>query len=49
LLQDKGIDASPPRTDNVGFSVTTKALDERLAVIHDVLKKARKAEEASRG
>jgi len=46
LLQDKGIDASPRRTDNVSFSVTTKALDERLPVIHDVLKKA---EEASRG
>jgi hypothetical protein len=40
-----GIDASPRRTDNVTFNVTTKSFDERSAIIRDVLKRA---EEASR-
>jgi hypothetical protein len=44
-LQEGGIDASPRRTDNVSFSITTKGLEERSAIIIDVLKRA---EEASR-
>jgi hypothetical protein len=44
-LQAGGIDASPLRTDNISFSITTKGLEEHSAIIRDVLKRA---EEASR-
>jgi hypothetical protein len=44
-LQEGGIDASPRRTENVTFSVTSKDLEEHFAIIRDVLKRA---EETSR-
>jgi len=44
-LQEKGIDASPRRTENLTLSVTAKGLDEQSQLITDVLKSA---EEASR-
>ncbi len=44
-LQEGGIDASPRRTDNVSFSITTKGLEEHSTIILDAL---RRAEEASR-
>lgn len=44
-LQDAGIDASPLRTDQISFSITPKELDEHVALIADVLKRA---EEQSR-
>jgi hypothetical protein len=44
-LQDGGIDASPRRTDNVTFSITSKDLEEHAVAIKDVLSRA---EETSR-
>lgn len=44
-LQDKRIDASPRRTQNVSFSITTKGLADNSATIMDALK----ASEKSRG
>jgi hypothetical protein len=44
-LQEKGIDASPRRTDSVTFNITAAGLQEHVAMIKDAL---RRAEEASR-
>ena len=44
-LQEAGIDASPRRTENATFSISSKALDEHIPIIKDIL---RRAEETSR-
>lgn len=44
-LQEGGIDASPRRTENITFSITSKDLEEHFTIIKDVLKRA---EETSR-
>jgi hypothetical protein len=42
-LQNKGIDASPSRTNNVSFSITSKGLADNAATIIDALKSAEKS------
>ena len=44
-LQEGGIDASPRRTENITFSITSKDLEEHFPIIKHVLKRA---EETSR-